>query len=76
MHGNVEEWCRDWYGEYPTTAVTDPVGPDTGTNRVCRGGGIGTPYGSYRSAARRSETPTTISSCRGLRLALVPIPEP
>ena len=76
MHGNVEEWCRDWYGEYPTTAVSDPVGPDTGTNRVCRGGGIGTPYGSYRSAARRSETPTTISSCRGLRLALVPLPTP
>ncbi len=38
MSGNVWEWCDDWYGAYSTDAVTDPIGADSGTNRVFRGG--------------------------------------
>jgi len=38
MHGNVEEWCQDWYEEYPTGRVDNPTGPTTASNRVIRGG--------------------------------------
>ncbi len=38
MHGNVSEWCHDWYGEYTASTATNPQGPSSGTNRVLRGG--------------------------------------
>ena len=72
MYGNVGEWCQDWYGEYPSGAVTDPTGPATGSHRVSRGG-----YWSYtavncRSARRFRGNPSYRSNDGGFRVCLSP----
>jgi formylglycine-generating enzyme required for sulfatase activity len=52
MHGNVAEWCQDFFGEYPSGKVTDPIGPSTGFERVYRGGSWGSDAVRTRSAYR------------------------
>jgi formylglycine-generating enzyme required for sulfatase activity len=71
MHGNVYEWCYDFYDAYPTDEWTiDPIGPIRGKERVLRGGSfIRTAYDS-RSAARRSVEPSWRGSETGFRLVL------
>ena len=52
MHGNVREWCEDWYGPYPTGSVTDPKGPVTGERWALRGGCFVNDETQVRSSAR------------------------
>jgi len=69
MTGNVWEWVWDWYGEYPSGTVTDPVGPSTGSNRVHRGGSwYDTPRGA-RVANRIRYVPGYRFNDLGFRLA-------
>jgi len=68
MHGNVEEWCQDWYGPYNLAAVVDPTGPDEGLKRVLRGGSINLPAIVARSASRESGDKDDIRSSRGFRV--------
>ncbi len=72
MHGNVWEWCADWYGEYPTTALRDPTGPQTGADRVYRGGGGRGSARDCRSAYRSRGTPDFRYEYLGFRPAIVP----
>ncbi len=69
MHGNVFEWCRDWYGVYPKRASTDPQGPTNGTDHVMRGGSFCVKASSVRSALRNSGAPNFQSNDLGFRIA-------
>lgn len=68
MHGNVGEWCLDWYGDYPAKASTDPRGPESGPGRVVRGGSWFSNAGNCRSAARFHWPPGSRSDAIGFRL--------
>lgn len=68
MHGNLEEWCLDWYGPYSASAQTNPGGPQDGLYKVTRGGSHNTPVKFLRSANRSAGTPDDYHSQIGFRV--------
>ncbi|MDM8537516.1 SUMF1/EgtB/PvdO family nonheme iron enzyme [Desulfobacterales bacterium HSG17] len=72
MSGNVREWCQDWYGNYPSGAVSDPVGPSSGSYRVYRGGCWSGYAQSCRSAFRGWNPPVGRYDYLGFRLLRQP----
>jgi len=69
MHGNVYEWCQDWYGDYPTEPIIDPTGPETGYSKISRGGGMSSYARRCRSANRTKHLPDYVNFYIGVRLA-------
>ena len=73
MLGNVWEWTYDWYGDYSSSAVVDPVGTSSGSWRVYRGGGwVGIGAWAARSAARNWGSPGRRGRSLGARLVVGP----
>jgi formylglycine-generating enzyme required for sulfatase activity len=73
MHGNVREWCSDWYDEnyYSQSPSSDPQGPDTGSSRVLRGGSWFFNPRRCRSADRDGLPPVCRSNLSGFRVVLL-----
>ncbi|SEA76955.1 Formylglycine-generating enzyme, required for sulfatase activity, contains SUMF1/FGE domain [Thiothrix caldifontis] len=68
MHGNVQEWCQNWFSNYPVQpSLIDPIGPETGEHRVLRGGSWFSNGSGCRAAYRDYGSPTYRSGGYGFR---------
>lgn len=82
VHGQVEQWCADWYGPYVAGPQTDPVGRASGEFRVTRGGSCNTPVFYLRSANRLGDLPSDRNWLIGFRIVrgkaptTAPLPAP
>ncbi len=76
MHGNLYEWCWDWFGTYAETTTADPYGPTDGQGRVLRGGAFGNSPGGLRSANRDGVQPGGRDRGVGFRCARGPRRQP
>ncbi len=75
MHGNISEWCHDWYEAYPSGTPINPMGPPESPTRVLRGGGWLNDAANSRTAVRFYFAPTDRRGTFGFRIALVPSAE-
>jgi formylglycine-generating enzyme required for sulfatase activity len=75
MHGNVEEWCLDWYAPYSAEVQMDPAGPATGDFKIARGGSHNTEAPILRSANRLSTLPKDRHWLIGFRVVIGAMPQ-
>ena len=70
IHGNVWEWCQDWFGPLLNNSATDPVGAGSGSDRIQRGGSWNPPGTYLQSAFGNKYPPSGRGSHMGLRISL------
>jgi formylglycine-generating enzyme required for sulfatase activity len=70
MSGNVYEWCSDRYGSYSSSSQTNPIGPTSGSGRVCCGGSWGDSGWSCRVSFRSGGNPDFRGNGHGFRLVM------
>lgn len=70
MSGNIWEWVQDWKGDFTSEEQVNPTGPDTGLERVCRGGGWNREIDRARVSYRGDDQPDLRYCSLGLRIAL------
>ena len=68
MHGNMGEWCSDWFSEYNIDEKMNPKGPETGKIKIIRGGGFWLPAWRCRSACRNGDPPVNRGAGLSFRL--------